>query len=89
MKPLDRAEALLASLAREPKTFYALYRTTLGCAYTSLERALKELQGGGLIEEAKKEKIGREKNIHRNREGEATANTDQESSTIVISCGLL
>jgi len=65
MKPLDRVEALLASLAREPKTFYALYRTTPGCAYTSLKNAIKELKQRGLIEEIKEEKIGGERRIYR------------------------
>jgi DNA-binding HxlR family transcriptional regulator len=65
MKPLDRVEALLASLAREPKTFYALYRTTPGCAYTSLKNAIKELKQRGLIEEIKEEKIGGERRLYR------------------------
>jgi DNA-binding HxlR family transcriptional regulator len=65
MKPLDRVEALLLSLTREPKTFYALYRTTPGCAYTSLKKALRELQERGLIEEIKEEKIGGERRIYR------------------------
>jgi len=65
MKPLDRVEALLASLAREPKTFYALYRTTPGCAYTSLKNAIKELKQRGLIEEIREEKIGGERRIYR------------------------
>ena len=65
MKPLDRVEALLASLAREPKTFYALYRTTPGCAYTSLRNALNELQERGLIEAMKEEKPGGERRVYR------------------------
>jgi len=80
MKPLDRVEALLASLAREPKTFYALYRTTPGCAYTSLKNAIKELKQRELIEEIREEKIGGEKNIQGNREGKkASTNTNHRN----------
>ena len=65
MKPLDRVEALLTSLTREPKTFYALYRTTPGCASTSLRNALHELQERGLIEAIKEEKLGGERRVYR------------------------
>ena len=65
MKPLERAEALLASLACEPKTLYALYRTTPGCAYTSLRRVLQELLERGLIEEAKEKRLGFERRVYR------------------------
>jgi len=58
MKPLKRVETLLSSLLREPKTLYSLYRTTPGCAYTSLRSALKELIERGLIEVVEEERLG-------------------------------
>ena len=65
MKPLERVEALLASLTREPKTMYALYRTTPGCAYTSLRKALQELLERGLIEAIKEERLGAERRVYK------------------------
>jgi len=65
MKPLERFETLLSSLLREPKTLYSLYRTTPGCAYTSLRSALKELVERGLIEEVKEERLGFERRVYK------------------------
>jgi len=65
MKPLERVETLLSSLVHEPKTLYALYRTTPGCAYTSLRNVLKELIERGLIEEAKEERLGFKRRVYK------------------------
>ena len=62
---MERVETLLSSLAGEPRTLYSLYRTTPGCAYTSLRNVLKELIERGLIEEDKEERLGFKRRVYK------------------------